>query len=126
MMCELYQSADRFEIADLMIPAQVPAGIVKPTNKINVPLGTILHWKPGNASYQHDVYFGTNYDAVANAMTSSPEYQGRQSAATVTFDPGTLNPLTHYYWRIDEVNEGAIIPGDVWDFRRHFRIFQTI
>ena len=77
-----------------------------------------LSWKTGDKATQHDVYFGTNKDAVANADTSATDiYQGRQGATT-------FNPVDSvewgggpYYWRIDEYNnDSTISAGQVWSF----------
>ena len=61
------------------------------------------------------MYFGTDETAVANATTASDEYKGNQAATT--YNPGTLQEDTVYYWRIDEVGESTLVEGDVWSFR---------
>jgi hypothetical protein len=65
-----------------------------------------LSWSPAPTATAHDIYFGTNYDAVNLADTNSASYRGRQSATT--FNPGVLQPLTFYYWRIDEVGSVTV------------------
>jgi len=79
--------------------------------------GTALAWVPGISATSHDVYFGTDADAVASADTSSPEYMGRQPGTE--FQPA-LAPGTTCYWRVDEVTFGGgglpPIQGDVWTF----------
>ena len=65
-----------------------------------------LSWSPAPAATAHDIYFGTNYDEVSVADTNSASYRGRQSATT--FNPGVLQPLTLYYWRIDEVGSVTV------------------
>jgi len=74
---------------------------------------TDLSWSPGDYAASHDVYFGTSYEAVRDANTSSPEYKGRQDANS--YDCGLLELGKTYYWRIDEVNElpGPIVTGDL-------------
>ena len=67
-----------------------------------------LDWSPGCDAISHDVYFGTNPTPAAG------EFQGNQTA--MTFDPGTLELNTTYYWRIDEVNGPDTWEGDVWNF----------
>jgi len=76
-----------------------------------------LRWNAGDGAVSHDVYFGTNRDAVAAADKDAAEYQGAQSgtsfsvAGLVEFGGG------NYYWRIDEVAADAtVIAGDVWKF----------
>jgi hypothetical protein len=72
-----------------------------------------LSWSSDADVVGHDVYFGTDEQAVADG--SGDTLQGRQEPTT--FDPGPLPPLAMYYWRIDEITaEGAIRPGNVWTF----------
>ncbi len=74
-----------------------------------------LTWKAGDDASQHDVYFGTDLDAVNNADASdtSGVYRGRQSGTTyVPTDDFVLGQS--YLWRIDEVNsDGTITKGGV-------------
>jgi len=84
---------------------------VKPTR--------ILSWDAGAVAASHDVYFGADADAVANATTASPEYKGAKALGEESYDPGKLTLTTTYYWRIDEVN--SVNPdspwvGNVWSF----------
>ena len=79
-----------------------------------------LTWRAGDQVAEHDVYFGTDPDAVSRATdTSADVYQGRQELEETTFDPGTLEWNTTYYWRIDEVNDAnpeSPWIGSVWSF----------
>ncbi|QQL45498.1 cadherin domain-containing protein [Sulfuriroseicoccus oceanibius] len=103
------------EVQALHGVGEVPAAPIQPApNALGQSLATTLEWLSGQSSYQHDVYFGTDAAAVEAATTASPEYMGRQSATT--FDPGALSPSTNYFWRIDEVDGGTLIPGTVWSF----------
>ena len=81
---------------------------------------SILHWSAGDAAAAHDVYFGVDADAVANATTDTADiYMGRQTLEETTFDPGTLEWGKVYYWRVDEVNEAnpdSPWKGNVWPF----------
>ena len=54
-----------------------------------------------------NVYFGTNpasLPLVAEEITAT------------TCDPGTLETITTYYWRVDEISGGSATTGDVWSF----------
>ncbi len=78
---------------------------------------TAVEWLAGDFASEHDVYLGTDWTAVMNADTGSPEYRGRQS--TTSFPLAGLVELGGgtYYWRIDEVNADASISnGHVWRF----------
>jgi hypothetical protein len=66
---------------------------------------------------QHDVYFGTERDAVADADTSDTTgvYRGKQSGTS--YIPAALEKGETYYWRIDEISGGgAVNTGRVWSF----------
>jgi len=77
-----------------------------PANGANsVSESAALSWTAGSNTTSHDVYFGT----------SSPgTFQGNQT--TTTFNPGTMNNNTTYYWRIDELGPGGKTTGAVWSF----------
>ncbi len=80
---------------------------------------TPLTWSPGDKAAQHDVYFGTNRDAVdkAGASDATGVYRGRQNAATFTPAEGVAWGGGPYYWRVDEVNnDGTISTGRIWTF----------
>ena len=80
---------------------------------------SILHWASADPTVQHDIYFGEEKKAVANATTLSLGiYRGRQTGEATTHDPGTLEWGKTYYWRIDEYNTDATIgKGNVWSFK---------
>ena len=79
----------------------------------------ILTWDAGAVAASHEVYFGSDADAVKNATKSSPEYKGARALGEESYDPGTLTLNTSYYWRIDEVNAASTDSpwaGNVWSF----------
>ncbi|MDI6451783.1 GLUG motif-containing protein [Anaerobaca lacustris] len=79
----------------------------------DVPSPLTLQWIGGGAEFCHDVYFGDDEAAVANATSETQGfYRGRQAAGTTTYDPGTLEWAKTYYWRIDEVGEAE--PNSPW------------
>jgi hypothetical protein len=78
-----------------------------------------LTWIAGAVAASHDVYFGSDANAVKNATKSSPEYKGPKALGEESYSPGKLSLTTTYYWRIDEVN--GVNPdspwaGNVWSF----------
>ena len=98
----------------------------------NVPYRWTLNWVAVSTAVYHDVYFGTDRDAVANATTDSPEYKICQS--DTVYVP-TMAKNTQYFWRVDEVpyspppppppmsgdsaeaaSAAGIITGKVWSF----------
>ncbi len=85
----------------------------------DVPRDVVISWVPGEGVSGHDVYFGTDLDAVSNASRANPMgVLVSQDQAAATFDPtGLLEFATTYYWRIDEVlTAGGVFKGDVWSF----------
>jgi len=95
-------------------------GSPDPSNgAVDVKQIPVLTWSPGVYAASHEVYFGTDEDAVKNADTGSPEYKGTGNLGSETFEPVQLLWDTTYYWRIDEVN--SVNPdspwvGPVWSF----------
>jgi len=114
-------SAD--EIVEIMSKGEDPRrpGSPQPGNSALATLieATSLSWSPGEGASEHDVYFGTDPDAVANAEASdtSGVYRGRQSMTTYTPSEGVEWAGGPYYWRIDEIaDDGTITSGGIWSF----------
>jgi hypothetical protein len=88
----------------------------KPSNRAtDVSQTTSLSWKAGEKAAKHDVYFGTNEQAVANANTTTAGiYRGRQNldATSYVLPEAPLEWAKAYYWRIDEVND--LVPASPW------------
>jgi len=99
---------------------QGAVGSPNPSNgAVDVKQTQIITWSPSVFAASHEVYFGTDKDAVKNADTSSPEYIGTRDLDSESYDPGMLLWDTTYYWRVDEVNDtnpGSPWPGILWSF----------
>ena len=65
-----------------------------------------LTWSNGGGATSYDVYFGTESGALDSI--------GNQ--AGTSYEPGTLDPETEYFWRIDAVNAYGTTTGDEWSF----------
>jgi len=79
---------------------------------------SLISWSPGDNAAQHDIYFGTDENAVENADASDTTdiYRGRQDPNTYT-PTETLEWDQTYYWRIDEINnDQTISKGRTWSF----------
>jgi len=77
-----------------------------------------LNWKIGDKASRHDVYLGTDRDAVSNADKSDKTgiYQGRL-VSTDYIPSESLQWGRTYYWRVDEYNtDNTISKGNVWSF----------
>jgi len=88
---------------------------------VDVLRDTILSWTPGESAVTHDVYFGTDADAVANATSANPMgVLASQGQDANTYDPaGALEFGRRYSWRVDEVGgapDFAVVKGSVWSF----------
>jgi hypothetical protein len=83
---------------------------------VNVKQTQILSWTPADNAASHDVYMGTDQDAVNNATTASPEYKGNKAPGDETLDPGALAWDTMYYWRVDAVYSDHTVKGLAWSF----------
>ncbi len=86
---------------------------------VDVTQTPILTWSAGEFTASHQVYFGTDAEAVKNADTSSPEYKGGKDLGSESYEPGQLEWNTTYYWRVDEVNDAnpdSPLIGNVWSF----------
>ena len=82
----------------------------------DVQMTATLSWTPADNAASHELYFGTDKDAVNSATTASPEYVGPRALGSESYDPGKLALYADYYWRVDEVYPTETIKGLVWSF----------
>jgi hypothetical protein len=83
----------------------------------NVTQTPILSWSAGERAVLHDVYFGTDEQAVRDATLRSPEYKVSKDLGSESYELGELQWGLTYYWRIDEYNtDETITEGSVWSF----------
>jgi hypothetical protein len=115
--------SDGFETYKGQVWSFTTEGAVSGPNPANgaedVSATLILTWDAGAVAASHEVYFGTDADAVANATKASPEYKGAKALGEESYDPGQLALQTEYFWRIDEVNNtnpDSPWKGNVWSF----------
>jgi hypothetical protein len=83
--------------------------------QVDIRTATAVSWTAGKTAASHDVYFGADKNAVADADTSAPQYLGRQTDTTYPLD-GLIEFGGTYAWRIDEVEaDGVTIhKGNIW------------
>ncbi|MBC8218026.1 MAG: hypothetical protein H8E73_06125 [Planctomycetes bacterium] len=92
-------------------------GNPRPANgAADVPMTATLGWTPADNAASHELYFGTDSDAVNNATTVSPEYIGAKALGSESYDPGTLVLNTTYHWRVDAVYPAETVKGLLWSF----------
>jgi hypothetical protein len=97
------------EVRFLYVPvwAQEPS---PDSGATDVDAGVTLNWRAGREAAKHDVYLGTDEQAVID---------GNVPVVTVT-EPSyvpSLDLAGTYYWRVDEANEAetpATWKGDIW------------
>jgi hypothetical protein len=107
----------------------IPAGALQPPmwamtkNPMNGAVGVdqipTLHWVAGDKAVEHDVYFGTDYDEVTNADTTTPGvYRGRQELSNTSYTPpeAPFEWSQTLYWRVDEINDTEVWKGAAWSF----------
>jgi hypothetical protein len=83
---------------------------------IFVDPNTEFNWDPGATAENHLLYFGEDYDSVANANTESPEFMDTLGITNWN-PPDSLSLNKIYYWRVDEQeSDGTINQGAVWSF----------
>jgi hypothetical protein len=75
-----------------------------------VSVDTDLTWRPGREATSHQVYIGTDSNAVAEGAVTAA------TAAGHAYTPASLDFATTYYWKVDEVGDAGTYAGDVWNF----------
>ncbi len=103
------------EIWSFTTPGAV--GDPQPANgAADVQMTATPSWTAADNAASHELYFGTDKDAVKNATTASPEYIGPKALGAESYDPGKLDWDAGYYWRVDEVYPTNTVKGLVWSF----------
>jgi hypothetical protein len=88
------------------------------------PNETALTWTSPATAASHQIYFGTDSNAVVAATPTSPEFKGNLTSANYPLPP--LDPMKTYFWRVDEVDAAKqITHGEVWRFRTRVIAFPT-
>ncbi len=90
----------RFSYVPVQARAPQPAAAAT-----GVSIDADLNWRPGREAGSHSVYLSTDPNALGAAKKVTDH----------SFEPGTLNFGTKYYWKVDEVNT-VTYPGSVWSF----------
>ncbi len=101
---------------DLTTPKRRKASAPYPKRQsVGIAIDHALRWRGGLDAVAHDIYFGTDPEAVANATKESKEY--RTTLEFPLYRPEAMQMGTRYYWRIDTHEPDAkIVAGEVWAF----------
>ncbi len=110
------------EIKQVMVDAPLPSVTdpIPADGAEDVLPGVILSWMPVEAATQHDIYLGTDAQAVADADTSDTTniYRGRVITDSY-IPPVTLEFGKTYFWRVDEASappDNMVLKGTLWKF----------
>jgi len=92
-------------------------GNPQPANgAVDVQKIATLSWTAADNATSHELYFGTDAEAVKDATTASAEYVGPKALGSESHDPGGLAQESSYAWRVDEVYPTGTVKGLVWTF----------
>ncbi len=90
----------------LNIPNSTDWKVAPADGAISVGIDDDLSWTAGLGAVLHDVYFGTEIPIELAGVSDS-----------TSFDPGTLEYGTTYYWQVDAVDKnGNVLPGTLNSF----------
>jgi uncharacterized protein (TIGR02145 family) len=90
-------------------PPTLPAEPSPPDGAINQSTSTTVHWScsdPNGDPLSYDVYFGE----------TDPPPMGVSGISDTTYDPGTLNNGTTYFWKIVVSDGTDTTEGNIWSF----------
>jgi len=96
------------EVRFLSIPVQ-PSRPEPADQATNVGLDTELTWRPGREAVSHEIYLGTDPNALSLAGTTTE----------ASYTPADLQLDTTSYWQVVEINDAetpSAWAGDVWSF----------
>ncbi|MCK4886183.1 MAG: hypothetical protein KAS96_02280 [Planctomycetes bacterium] len=125
------RALEPYEVAELCVEVPATSWGHSPADgdiaAVTPDFDLTLRWSAGKYAQSHDVYFGTSYSAVENAIHASPEYKGNLSKYITSYNLASLDPNLTYYWRIDEIGTEIIYTGltlsfsvsDVWLYTFH-------
>ncbi|MCX5645798.1 MAG: discoidin domain-containing protein [Phycisphaerae bacterium] len=97
------------EVRFFYVPVQARAPLPA-AGATGISINGDLQWRPGREATSHQVYFGTDSNAVAAGAVAAQTVTDHNGA------PGPMNLGTTYYWRVDEIGGAGPYAGSVWSF----------
>jgi len=88
---------------------QVPVQAREPQpadDATEVSIDATLDWRPGREATSHEVYFGTDANALSQVDTVTDH----------SYTPAGMEFGTQYFWKVNEVGDAGAYEGDVWSF----------
>ncbi len=108
------KQASLSEVRFFYVPVKA-FGPTPATGSTGVTVNAMLSWRPGRQAVKHQVYVGSDSEAVAKGTVSATTVTGPSlSLASMALEYGRT-----YYWKVNEVNDAATPStweGDVWSF----------
>jgi len=93
-------------------PPYEPSNPYPENNSFGVDVETNLSWTGGDPDGD-----SLTYDVYLEANDSTPDILVSENQTDTTYDPGTMNYSTRYYWKIVAWDEhGVSTDGPIWDF----------
>jgi hypothetical protein len=93
------------EVRFFYVPVQ--ARLPEPADEAaGISIDAELRWRPGREAESHEVYLGTE----ENALTLADTVTG------TSYSPLALDLATTYYWKVSEVGGAGPYEGDAWSF----------
>lgn len=93
-------------------PPDTPSDPSPSDGATDQPLDILLTWAGGDPDGD-----AVTYDVYLEANDSTPDVRVSHNQAGTTYNPGTLEAGTHYYWKIvAKDSHGTTTTGPVWDF----------
>ncbi|MHC4528374.1 MAG: hypothetical protein ACYTEX_21415 [Planctomycetota bacterium] len=84
----------------------------EPVNKAQwMPVQVKLGWEAARTATAHTVYISEKLDDVKNGTKPISKAQRE-----TTYSVSSLKEATTYYWRVDEIGDGKVVKGDIWEF----------
>ncbi|MBW8040916.1 MAG: hypothetical protein FVQ85_13050, partial [Planctomycetes bacterium] len=106
-----------------------------PNEATLVSVDVLLSWLEGFGASEHDVYMGTSWDDVNNAVFNAafPPPEFLATRMDPNYQTSGLAFETKFYWRVDEVKDrfppfspGTSQKGDIWCFTTTLESIGTI
>ncbi len=116
---EGYAAFDEFRVEGPQVVTGMKAYGATPADEADdVVRSVVLSWTSHETVVSHDLYFGTDVDAVTAATKTDPLGVALALGQDAnSYDVGLLEFGKTYYWRVDETDaDGALYPGDIWLF----------
>ncbi len=79
-----------------------------PSGTMGVDLDQDISWENPAGATDIEVFFGTDPGSLTSVYSGSP---------ITTYDPGTLDYFTTYYWRVNETDGTGTTNGTTWNFK---------